>query len=99
MFAGDSGDIDEDTAKELEHTYFQNSMDKELNELNRQLEKKEVLLSTQMQMFYFVGGIIVFFSYSNKKNEKMIYVQIVHYKFVHQAMKLLSKSDCEHSEV
>lgn len=43
MFAGDSGDIDEDTAKELEHTYFQNSMDKELNELNRQLEQKEVL--------------------------------------------------------
>ncbi|KAG8377564.1 hypothetical protein BUALT_Bualt08G0046200 [Buddleja alternifolia] len=37
----ESGDIDEDTAKELEHTYFQNSMDKELNELNKQLEKKE----------------------------------------------------------
>lgn len=43
MFAGDSGDIDEDTAKELEHTYMQNSLDKELNELNRQLERKEVL--------------------------------------------------------
>lgn len=42
MFAGDSGDMDEDTAKELEHTFFQNSMDKELNELNRQLEQKEV---------------------------------------------------------
>ncbi|KAL0360918.1 UNVERIFIED_CONTAM: Kinesin-like protein KIN-4A [Sesamum radiatum] len=39
--SSDSGDIDEDTAKELEHTYLQNSMDKELNELNRQLEKKE----------------------------------------------------------
>ncbi|KAK6115934.1 hypothetical protein DH2020_008203 [Rehmannia glutinosa] len=37
----DSGDIDEDTAKELEHTYWQNSMDKELNELNRQLQQKE----------------------------------------------------------
>ncbi|XP_051124233.1 kinesin-like protein KIN-4A isoform X2 [Andrographis paniculata] len=37
----DSGDIDEDTAKELEHTYLQNTMDKELSELNRQLEKKE----------------------------------------------------------
>ncbi|XP_022865936.1 kinesin-like protein KIN-4A isoform X1 [Olea europaea var. sylvestris] len=38
---GDSGDIDEDTAKELEHTYLQNTMDKELNELNRRLEQKE----------------------------------------------------------
>ncbi|KAL6572361.1 Kinesin-like protein KIN-4A [Orobanche minor] len=37
----DSEDIDEDTAKELEHTYLQSSMDKELNELNRQLERKE----------------------------------------------------------
>ncbi|KAL0432526.1 UNVERIFIED_CONTAM: Kinesin-like protein KIN-4A [Sesamum latifolium] len=43
----DSGDIDEDTAKELEHTYLQNSMDKELNELNRQLEQKE----SQMKLF------------------------------------------------
>ncbi|KAK4428901.1 Kinesin-like protein KIN-4A [Sesamum alatum] len=39
--SSDSGDVDEDTAKEFEHTYLQNSMDKELNELNRQLEKKE----------------------------------------------------------
>lgn len=43
FLAGDSGDIDEDTAKELEHTYLQNTMDKELNELNRRLEQKEVL--------------------------------------------------------
>ncbi|KAK6115930.1 hypothetical protein DH2020_008199 [Rehmannia glutinosa] len=43
----DSGDIDEDTAKELEHTYWQNSMDKELNELNRQLQQKE----SQMKLF------------------------------------------------
>lgn len=43
MFAGDPGDIDEDTAKELDHTYFQNNMDKELNDLNRQLKQKEVL--------------------------------------------------------
>lgn len=41
--AGDSGVVDDDTAKELEHTHFQNSMDEELNELNRQLEQKEVL--------------------------------------------------------
>lgn len=43
MFAGDPGDVDEDIAKELDHTYFQNNMDKELNELNRELEQKEVL--------------------------------------------------------
>ncbi|KAL8490065.1 hypothetical protein ACS0TY_025818 [Phlomoides rotata] len=43
----DSGDIDEDTVKELEHTYLQNSLDKELNELNRQLEKKE----SEMKLF------------------------------------------------
>ncbi|KAG6402522.1 hypothetical protein SASPL_134718 [Salvia splendens] len=45
--SSDSGDIDEDTAKELEHTYLQNSMDKELSELNRQLEKKE----SEMKLF------------------------------------------------
>ncbi|KAL2520918.1 Kinesin-like protein FRA1 [Forsythia ovata] len=39
--SGDSGDNDEDAAKELEHTYLQNTMDKELNELNRRLEQKE----------------------------------------------------------
>ncbi|CAA0819611.1 Kinesin-like protein FRA1, partial [Striga hermonthica] len=43
----DSGDIDEDTVKELEHTYLQNSMDKEMSELNRQLEQKE----SQMKLF------------------------------------------------
>ncbi|EYU25460.1 hypothetical protein MIMGU_mgv1a000623mg [Erythranthe guttata] len=43
----DSGDIDEDTVKELEHTYLQTSMDKELHELNRQLEKKE----SEMKLF------------------------------------------------
>ncbi|KAL1546933.1 Kinesin-like protein KIN-4A [Salvia divinorum] len=45
--SSDSVDIDEDTAKELEHTYLQNSMDKELSELNRQLEKKE----SEMKLF------------------------------------------------
>lgn len=49
-FVGDSVDIDEDAAKELEHTYLQNSMDKELNELNRQLEKKEVLIFYVLQI-------------------------------------------------
>ncbi|KAL3634172.1 Kinesin-like protein KIN-4A [Castilleja foliolosa] len=45
----DSGDIDEDTVKELEHSYLQNSLDKEMSELNRQLEQKE----SQMKL---VGG-------------------------------------------
>ncbi|KAH6781081.1 P-loop containing nucleoside triphosphate hydrolases superfamily protein [Perilla frutescens var. hirtella] len=43
----DPSGMDEDTAKELEHTCFQNSMDKELNELNRQLEQKE----SQIRLF------------------------------------------------
>ncbi|KAG6406917.1 hypothetical protein SASPL_134534 [Salvia splendens] len=45
--SSDPGDVDEDTAKELDHTYFQNNMDKELNELNRELEQKE----SQMRLF------------------------------------------------
>ncbi|KZV41647.1 hypothetical protein F511_25796 [Dorcoceras hygrometricum] len=45
--SSDSGEIDEDAAKELEHTYLQNSMDKELNELNRILEQKE----SEMKLF------------------------------------------------
>lgn len=40
--SGDSREIDEEVAKEWEHTVFQNSMDKELHELNRRLEEKEV---------------------------------------------------------
>lgn len=40
-FAGDSRDIDEVT-KEWEHTLLQNSMDKEMHELNKRLEEKEV---------------------------------------------------------
>ncbi|XP_057779688.1 kinesin-like protein KIN-4A isoform X2 [Salvia miltiorrhiza] len=51
--SSDPGDIDEDTAKELDHTYFQNNMDKELNELNRQLEQKE----SQMRHFGGYGTI------------------------------------------
>ncbi|XP_073276005.1 kinesin-like protein KIN-4A [Primulina huaijiensis] len=45
--SSDSGEVDEDTAKELEHTYLQNSMDKELNELNQRLEQKE----SEMKLF------------------------------------------------
>ncbi|GJN41151.1 hypothetical protein PR202_gn00488 [Eleusine coracana subsp. coracana] len=43
---GNTKDIDE-VAKELEHTMLQDSMDKELNELNRRLEQKE----SQMKMY------------------------------------------------
>nr|GMC50474.1 kinesin-like protein KIN-4A isoform X1 [Ipomoea batatas] len=38
---GDLGDMDEEAAKEWEHTLLQDSMGKELNELNRRLEQKE----------------------------------------------------------
>ncbi|XP_049392765.1 kinesin-like protein KIN-4A isoform X2 [Solanum stenotomum] len=38
---GNSGDMDDESAKEWEHTLLQDSMDKELNELNRRLEQKE----------------------------------------------------------
>ncbi|KAK4490381.1 hypothetical protein RD792_001057 [Penstemon davidsonii] len=51
--SSDSGDIiDEDTAKELEHTYLQNTMDKELNELNRKLEQKEANLNSFSKATY-----------------------------------------------
>lgn len=46
-WAGDSREIDE-VAKEWEHTLLQNSMDKELHELNRRLEEKEVLFSSKI---------------------------------------------------
>lgn len=39
---GDTREIDE-VAKEWEHTLLQNSMDKELHELNKRLEEKEVI--------------------------------------------------------
>ena len=42
ILAGDSREIDEEAAKEWEHTLLQNTMDKELHELNRCLEEKEV---------------------------------------------------------
>ncbi|KAA8528505.1 hypothetical protein F0562_035860 [Nyssa sinensis] len=44
--AGDSGEIDEVT-KEWEHKLLQNSMDKEMNELNKRLEQKE----SEMKLF------------------------------------------------
>ncbi|XP_062018976.1 kinesin-like protein KIN-4A isoform X1 [Rosa rugosa] len=39
--AGDSGEIDEEVAKEWEHSLLQNTMDKELHELNKRLQQKE----------------------------------------------------------
>jgi hypothetical protein len=41
--AANPKDIEDEVAKEWEHTMLQDSMGKELNELNRQLEQKEVL--------------------------------------------------------
>jgi hypothetical protein len=43
ILAGDSREIEE-VAKEWEHTLLQNSMDRELHELNKRLEQKEVVL-------------------------------------------------------
>ncbi|RZC48473.1 hypothetical protein C5167_016901 [Papaver somniferum] len=42
-----SKEIDEEVAKEWEHTLLQNTMDKELNELNKRLEQKE----SEMKLF------------------------------------------------
>jgi hypothetical protein len=43
LLAGDSREIEE-VEKEWEHTLLQNSMDRELHELNKRLEQKEVCL-------------------------------------------------------
>ncbi|XP_065880372.1 kinesin-like protein KIN-4A [Euphorbia lathyris] len=43
----DSREIDEEVAKEWEHTLLQSTMDKELHELNRRLEEKE----SEMKLF------------------------------------------------
>ncbi|KVI06712.1 hypothetical protein Ccrd_014933 [Cynara cardunculus var. scolymus] len=45
--SGDSAVIDEEAAKEWEHTLLQDSMDKELHELNKRLEQKE----SEMKLF------------------------------------------------
>ncbi|XP_052487122.1 kinesin-like protein KIN-4A isoform X1 [Gossypium raimondii] len=45
--AADSREVDEAAAKEWEHTLLQNTMDKELLELNRRLEEKE----SEMKLF------------------------------------------------
>lgn len=44
LISGDNAkDIDEEVAKEWEHTILQDTMDKELNDLNKRLEQKEVI--------------------------------------------------------
>lgn len=49
--SGDSSkEIDDEVEKEWEHTLLQNTMDKELNELNKRLEQKE----SEMKLF---GGV------------------------------------------
>ena len=51
MLAGDSREIDEEVAKEWEHTLLQNTMDKELHELNKRLEQKEVCICCYSYMY------------------------------------------------
>jgi len=41
-FAGDDSRETDEVEKELEHALLQNTMDKEMNELNKRLEQKEV---------------------------------------------------------
>lgn len=43
-----SKEIDEEVAKEWEHMMLQNTMGKELNELNKRLEEKEVIMIISM---------------------------------------------------
>lgn len=47
ILTDDAREIDEEVAKELEHTLLKNSMDKELHELNKRLEEKE----SEMKLF------------------------------------------------
>jgi len=41
-FAGEDSRETDEEEKELEHVLLQNTMDKEMNELNKRLEQKEV---------------------------------------------------------
>ncbi|XP_074264071.1 kinesin-like protein KIN-4A isoform X2 [Silene latifolia] len=47
IMMGDPKEIDEEASKEWEHKVLQNTMDKELNELNRRLQQKE----SEMRLF------------------------------------------------
>ncbi|XWS21231.1 hypothetical protein CRYUN_Cryun30bG0037700 [Craigia yunnanensis] len=65
MIAGDSREIDEETAKEWEHTLLQNTMDKELHELNRHLEEKE------SEMKLFGGNTVALKKHFGKKIQEL----------------------------
>lgn len=50
ILTDDAREVDEEVAKEWEHTLLKNSMDKELHELNKRLEEKEVMIHV---LFFF----------------------------------------------
>ncbi|KAK8996875.1 hypothetical protein V6N11_020371 [Hibiscus sabdariffa] len=62
---GDSREIDEEAAKEWEHTLLQNTMDKELHELNRRLEEKE------SEMKLFGGNTVALKQHFGKKIQEL----------------------------
>lgn len=57
--AGENSSEVDEAAKELEHEIWQNTMDKELNELNQRLEQKEVWIIIYINAFLAVGNGIV----------------------------------------
>lgn len=57
--AGENSSEADEAAKELEHEIWQNTMDKELNELNQRLEQKEVWIIIYINAFLAVGNGIV----------------------------------------
>ncbi|XP_039052338.1 kinesin-like protein KIN-4A isoform X1 [Hibiscus syriacus] len=65
MIAGDSREIDEAAAKEWEHTLLQNTMDKELHELNKRLEEKE------FEMKLFGGDTVALKHHFGKKIQEL----------------------------
>ncbi|KAE8657076.1 Kinesin-like protein FRA1 [Hibiscus syriacus] len=62
---GDSREIDEAAAKEWEHTLLQNTMDKELHELNKRLEEKE------FEMKLFGGDTVALKHHFGKKIQEL----------------------------
>lgn len=59
ILTGDSREIEEEVAKEWEHKLLQNTMDKELNELNKRLEQKEVYFMWYYNYFYCHDTVII----------------------------------------
>lgn len=64
-----SKEIDEEVAKEWEHTMLQNTMGKELNELNKRLEEKEVIMIISMIFRDFK----FFFLFMKKRTNQSVY--------------------------